>query len=138
MSGEEVGKDTMEPKILIVDDEKGLVFVLRKALLLEFPVASVDMAYSGEEGLSRLASSSYDLIIADFRMPGFDGLELVKGVRYLDRQVPIVLITGYGSQAVREEAGRLGANYYFDKPFDVGDLLAVVHEALETGEMSDV
>jgi len=110
-------------KILVVDDEEALVLGLRQALILEFPGNQVDAAYSGEEALSLLADASYDLIIADYRMPGFSGLDLIKGVRYLDGYVPIILITGYGSDEVRGEAQKLGVNYYVEKPFDVEDLL---------------
>jgi CheY-like chemotaxis protein len=123
----------MNANILIVDDEKQLVYYLRQALMLEFPGSQVDMAHSGEEALSQLAHSSYDLILADLRMPGFDGLELIKGVRYLDADVPIILMTGYGSESLRQEAARLGVNHYVDKPFDVHDLLSVVHQLLPGG-----
>ena len=120
----------MEAKILIVDDEKHLVTFLQETLLLEIPGCLVDAAYSGEEALSRLAQSAYDLILADLRMPGFDGLGLVKGIRYLDPHVPIILMTGYGSAAVRQEAAQLGVNHYVDKPFDVGELLQTVSQLL--------
>ncbi len=123
----------MGVRILIVDDEKHLVQYLGQVLLLEFPDGSVDAAYSGEEALSRLAESSYDLIIADLRMPGFDGLELIKGVRYLDPRVPIVLMTGYGSESIQKQASRLGVNRYVDKPFDVRDLLVEVRQLLSDG-----
>jgi CheY-like chemotaxis protein len=120
----------MEAKILIVDDEKHLVTSLQETLRLEVPGCDVDAAYSGEEALSRLAQSAYDLILADLRMPGFDGLDLVKGIRYLNPHVPIILMTGYGSQAIREEAAQLGVDHYVDKPFDVGKLLQVVYQLL--------
>ena len=97
----------MEHKILIVDDERSLVQVLRRTLQFEFPDAQIDVAYSGEEGLSRLAEEAYDLIIADLRMPGFDGLELIRGVRYLNPDVPIILATGYGTDEARRGAAQL-------------------------------
>jgi DNA-binding response OmpR family regulator len=128
----------MAARILIVDDEKNLSFFLRQTLQLEFPGVVVDEAYSGEEGLSRLAAATYDLLIADLRMPGFSGLELVKGVRYLDQKVPIILITGYGSPSVREEARQLGVNDYLDKPFHVADLMSAVGRCLSGAKESDV
>ncbi len=120
----------MGAKILIVDDEKTLVHSLRQTLLLEFPGSQVDVAYSGEEGLSQLAERTYDLLIADLRMPGFDGLDLIKGVRYLDPRVPIVLMTGYGSESVQEEAAQMGVNHYVDKPFEVHDMIVAVRRLL--------
>ena len=97
-------KDELVPKILIVDDEKPLVGALQQILSLDFPEAQIDAAFSGEEALSRLASTGYDLIIADLRMPGFDGLELIKGVRYMEPEVPIILMTAFGSDTVRGQA----------------------------------
>ncbi len=123
----------MGDAILIVDDEKSLVHVLRQTLELQFPEARIDTAYSGEEGMSCLAERPYDLIIADLRMPGFDGLELIKGVRYLDGEMPIILVTGYGSTELRSEARRLGVDYYFDKPFNVTELLSAAEELLVGG-----
>ncbi len=120
----------MSVRILIVDDEVDLVHNLQRLLLLEFPGSRVDMAFSGEEGLSCLAARSYDLLIADFRMPGFNGLELIKGVRYLDARVPIVLMTGYGSTLVQKEADQLGVNLYIAKPFDVEKMLSAVRKLL--------
>jgi two-component system response regulator HydG len=128
----------MSVRILIVDDEEDLVNTLQRLLQTEFPGSRVDVAFSGEEGLSRLAARSYDLLIADFRMPGFDGLELIKGVRYLDTRVPIVLMTGYGSMSVREEADQLGVNLYVAKPFDVDKMLSAVRKLLQDKIGADV
>lgn len=128
----------MSVRILIVDDEEDLVNTLQRLLLQEFPGSRVHVAFSGEEGLSRLAARSYDLLIADFRMPGFDGLELIKGVRYLDTRVPIVLMTGYGSMSIQEEAGQLGVNLYVAKPFDVDKMLSAVRKLLQDVTGADV
>lgn len=121
-------------RILIVDDEKPLVYFLRQTLQLELPDSKIDTAYSGEEALSKLAGRGYDLILADVRMPGFDGLALIKGVRYVDPRVPIILMTGFGSPALQEEAEQLGVNHYVDKPFDVSELMATVHRLLQDEE----
>ncbi|MBN1660446.1 MAG: response regulator [Anaerolineae bacterium] len=120
----------MPKRILIVDDEKQLVHTLRQMLLLELPGSKIDAAYSGEEALSKLADGPYDLIVADLRMPGFDGLELIKGVRYLDGAVPIILMTGYGSQGVAHEAARLGVDHYVAKPFNVREMMEIIHQLL--------
>jgi DNA-binding response OmpR family regulator len=123
-------ESSADVNILILDDEHQLASQLQQCLAGDLPGSRVDAAYSGEEGLSRLAERCYDLIIADVRLPGVDGLELIKGVRYLDSFVPIVLMTGYGSAYVREEADRLGVNYYFDKPFNVDEMLSVARRLL--------
>jgi DNA-binding response OmpR family regulator len=117
-------------KILIVDDERTLVRTLKELLLFDLPQLEVDEAYSGEEALSLMAGSSYDLIIADLRMPGVDGLELIQGVRYLDPAVPIILMTAFGSEAVRDRALQLGVNCYIPKPFEADEMLQAVGECL--------
>ena len=124
-------------RVLIVDDEKRLANSLGQTLQLDFPGCQVDTAFSGEEALSSLASNTYDLIIADARMPGISGMDLIKGVRYLDADVPIILMTGYGSASLRQEAANLGVDYYIDKPFDVNHLLSTVSHLLPDKEVRD-
>ena len=126
----EWGGRHMSARVLIVDDEKRLAQALAQTLQLDHGDCRVDTAFSGEEALSALASEDYDLIIADVRMPGVSGLDLIKGVRYLDGQVPIILMTGYGSASLRRQAATLGVNHYLDKPFDADDLLSMVSELL--------
>lgn len=116
----------MSARVLIVDDEKRLAFSLGQALQLDFPECHVDTANSGEEALSALASNTYTLIIADVRMPGVSGLDLIRGVRYLDAEVPIILMTGYGSDSLRIQAAMLGVDHYIDKPFDIDELMSLV------------
>ena len=120
----------MNARVLIVDDEKRLAQSLSATLQLDYPDCQTDTAFSGEEALSALASKTYDLIIADVRMPGISGLDLIKGVRYLDAKVPIILMTGYGSASLRQQAATLGVNHYLDKPFDADDLLRMVSKLL--------
>lgn len=120
----------MSARILVVDDERQLVYSLRQTLLMEIAGVEVDAAYSGEEALSHMADSSYDLIIADLRMPGFSGLDLIKGVRYVDQDVPILLMTGYGSSSLKAQAVALGATSYIDKPFDVDEMLQSIRALL--------
>lgn len=127
----------MSARVLIVDDEKRLALSLGQTLQLDFPECQVDLAYSGEEALSSLASNAYNLIIADVRMPGVSGMELIKGVRYLDSEVPIILMTGYGSASLRQEAATLGVDHYIDKPFDLDKLLSTVSRLLLSEEEPD-
>jgi YesN/AraC family two-component response regulator len=124
----------MKAKVLIVDDERSLVRSLRQILLLDLPDLCIDTAYSGEEALSCLAGSAYDLIIADLKMPGFDGLELVKGVRYQNPEIAIVLMTAYGSKELKDQASELGVEHFIDKPFDAEEMLLAVNACLAERE----
>lgn len=123
----------MPARILIVDDEKQLAQFLRSVLLMELPDCTVDVAYSGEEALSRLAGSAYHLIFADLRMPGVGGMELIRGLRYLDARVPVILMTGFGSPQLREEARLLGVHTYLDKPFDASQIADLLAQTLPSG-----
>jgi DNA-binding response OmpR family regulator len=127
----------MSARVLIVDDEKRLAYSLGQTLQLDFPECQVAMAYSGEEALSSLANETYDLIIADVRMPGVSGMELIKGVRYLDADVPIIVMTGYGSASLRREAAELGVDHYIDKPFNIDELISTVSQLLPSEEEPD-
>ena len=124
-------------RVLIVDDEMRLANSLGQTLQFDFPGCEVDTAFSGEEALSSLASNTYDLIIADARMPGVTGMDLIKGVRHLDAEVPIILMTGYGSASLRQEAANLGVDHYIDKPFDIDHLLSTVGHLLPDKEVRD-
>lgn len=124
-------------RVLIVDDEKRLASSLGQTLQFDFPDCLVETAFSSEEALSALANSTYDLIIADVCMPGVSGMDLIKDLRHLDADVPIILMTGYGSASLRQEAATLGVDHYIDKPFDVYDLLSTVGRLLPIGEVPD-
>jgi two-component system, NtrC family, C4-dicarboxylate transport response regulator DctD len=116
----------MTTKVLIVDDEEKLAFLLQQSLQLGFPDCAVDVAHSGEEALSSIAGKRHDLIITDYHMPGaVDGLDLIGEVRHLDPDIPIILMTGYGSATLRAKAAILGVNHYIPKPLDMDHLLAV-------------
>ena len=124
-------------RVLIVDDEKRLAKTLGQTLQLYFSDCQVDTASSGEEALGSLGSNAYDLIIADVHMPGVSGMDLIKDLRMLDAQIPIILMTGYGSASLREEAANLGVDHCIDKPFGVNDLISKVGALLPGGEVQD-
>ncbi len=70
-------------------------------------------------------------------MPGVSGMELIKGVRYLDADVPIIVMTGYGSASLRREAAALGVDHYIDKPFNIDELISTVSQLLPSEEEPD-
>jgi DNA-binding NtrC family response regulator len=94
-------------------------------------------ARSGHETLERLSQGlgieppvGFDLIISDVRMPGYDGLNVLASVRHTPIQVPVILITAFGTAAAHAAAARLGAFAILDKPFDLDDLMALVRSAM--------
>jgi len=116
------------PRILVVDDEAGIRELLAKTLAVaEY---DVDLAAGGQEALERLHREQYDLVITDLRMPGVDGLTLIREARRFMPQLPIIIITGYSTEASAIEAINLGVNGYLTKPFRVPKVLSVAAKAL--------
>lgn len=115
--------------ILIIDDEKGLLEVLNVVFRKEG--YEVKTATSGAEGLDILNSKSVDLVITDIRMPHMSGMEILRYVKENQPEVPVIVITAYGSIQQAVEALKAGALDYIVKPFDVEELKILVARGLE-------
>src|SRR5919197_2316043 len=92
--------------VLVVDDDPALLEALSEALHLRMERVAVDTCESASAALDRLAARDYDAIVADIKMPGMDGLELLARIRELKPDVPTVLITGHGEQDLAVQALR--------------------------------
>jgi DNA-binding NtrC family response regulator len=108
-------------RVLVVDDEADIRESLDVLLTLEN--YRVDLAVNGGEGLRRLESNSYDLVLLDLMMPDRSGMDVLAEIRERDRETPIFMITAYGSVEAAVQALKLGANDYFPKPWDNEKLL---------------
>lgn len=122
-------------KILFVDDDPGLRTVIPIALAKDGH--SVDTAENGETALRKFAETPYDLVIQDVRMPGMNGLELLKRLVAINPAVPVAVMTAYSTWDVAVEAMRLGAFDYIKKPFDNHDLRQVVRRAINYGAAAE-
>ena len=115
-------------RVLVVDDEASIRDLLTKTIgLAEY---EVDTAVDGSTALGLIRTSKYDLLIADLNMPGMDGLTLIRQVRRVQSELPIVIITGFSSESSAIEAVNLGVASYLLKPFGVPDVLAAARKAL--------
>jgi len=115
--------------ILIVDDEKNIRLALSMSLeTLDMPV---ETAASGEEALERLAQGGYGLMLLDLRMPGLDGMEVLRQVSQQQPEIKVIIITAYGSIDLAVEAMKLGAVDFLQKPFDAGQVREMVRRILE-------
>ena len=114
--------------ILVVDDEEKIRRVLK--IMLSLHGHKVDEAGSGEEALEKVKESYYDLVIADIKMPGMDGITLLQEINKLDTPVPVVFITAYASVESAVEAMKMGAVDYIAKPFEEDRILLTVERAL--------
>jgi DNA-binding NtrC family response regulator len=118
-------------RILVVDDEEGMCEFLQ--YLLEGEGYEVDVAHSGDEALTKVRSTSFDLILADIKMPGIDGLEMLRHMREADENTVVIVMTGYSSLETAIKAIKYDASDYLTKPFDDPDaVLSAVERGLET------
>jgi excisionase family DNA binding protein len=116
------------PRVLVVDDEQGIRELLSKTLALaEY---EVDLAPDGRLALDRMRLIPYDLLITDLRMPGVDGLTVIREARRLKADIPVIIVTGYSTEASAIEAINLGVQGYLTKPFRVPRVLAAAAKAL--------
>jgi heavy metal response regulator len=111
-------------RILLVEDDKGIVRFVRKGLLENS--FSVDVAANGEEGLNAILRMKYDLVVLDILLPKLDGREVLKRVRSMDIQTPVIFLTAKGSEDDIVHGLNLGADDYLTKPFSFNELLARV------------
>ena len=110
----------MELSVLIVDDSAAIRGLLSKILTTSgLPVARIEQAGDGEEGLNQLAKGSFNLILSDINMPKMNGEEFVRHLRAdaRFREIPVLIITTDGSVARVHRLRELGANGYIAKPF---------------------
>jgi|SRR5687767_10749352 excisionase family DNA binding protein len=119
---------TSRPRVLVVDDEASIRDLLAKTLALaEY---DVDLAPDGRAALERLRIIPYDLLITDLKMPGVDGLTVIKEARRLKTDIPVIIITGFSTESSAIEAVNLGVSGYLTKPFRVPRVLAAAAKAL--------
>jgi len=114
----------MRKPILIVDDEKNIRMTLSQSL--ESLETETDTAGNGEEALAKLKEKDFGLILLDIRMPGIDGMEVLRQVREIRPDIRIIMITAYGTIESAVEAIKLGAVDFLQKPFDPDEIRALV------------
>jgi excisionase family DNA binding protein len=122
------GSRSARKRVLVVDDEASIRDLLSKTLALaEY---DVDTAGDGAAALDRMRQSGYDLLIADLKMPGMDGLTLIRQAKKLKADLPVIIITGFSTESSAIEAVNLGVAGYLTKPFRVPQVLAAAAKAL--------
>ena len=116
------------PRVLVVDDEASIRDLLSKTLALaEY---EVDVAPDGRSALERMRLYPYDLLIADLKMPGMDGLTVIREAKRYKNDLPVIIITGFSTESSAIEAVNLGVAGYLTKPFRVPQVLAAAAKAL--------
>jgi two-component system response regulator HydG len=120
------------PRLLIIDDDKDICLVLSKFLTKNN--YEVDVAHRGDEGLKLLRAHDYTLILCDYRLPDFTGVEMLRKIKLLQPSVAVIIITGYSDVRTAVETFRYGANDYVTKPLYPDELLVTIRETIAKNE----
>jgi DNA-binding NtrC family response regulator len=112
---------------LLVDDEEEFVKTLAERIQMRD--LGPDVAFSGEQALKIVDDEVPDVMVLDLRMPGIDGLEVLKRVKKTYPKVQVIILTGHGSKKDEKEARRLGAFDYLQKPADIETLVKTIKKA---------
>ena len=124
----------MKHRILVIDDEKANRDSLK--MILEYDGYECVLASSGKEGLSIMSKDSLDLVFLDIKMPGVDGLEVLRKVREFNESIPIVMISGHGTVSTAVEATRLGAFDFLEKPLSTERVTLTIRNALRQRQLT--
>lgn len=115
--------------ILIVDDQPGIRLLLKEVFSKEGYEAIA--AGSGKEALEKVQESCPDMVLLDMKIPGMDGIEILKRLKKSHPDVQVIMMTAYGELDLIKESMNWGAERYFTKPFDVFEVRDAVKELLE-------
>ncbi|MCH2175529.1 MAG: sigma-54 dependent transcriptional regulator [Lentisphaeria bacterium] len=124
----------MKEKILIIDDERNTREGLKRALKSKY---DVQLADNGKMGLEMIFEGAYDLILTDLKMPGLDGMELLKRISAMEKPPTTIMLTAYGSIDTAIEAVHAGAESFLEKPVDLDKLEITINKALGTRKLSE-
>lgn len=124
----------MAKKILVIDDEELIVKSFSK--LLERNGYEVLVAKNGQDAIAMIEEQDFDLIIADIRMPGINGVKTIQTINKLKeknkrKKEPVIFITGYADEKNEKEAKALGPIAYIYKPFDISELVGKINKILK-------
>ena len=119
----------MKHRILVIDDEAAVRDSLR--MILEYDVYDCLLAPSGQDGVTHLERESPDLVLLDVKMPGMDGLDVLRRIREMDELVPVVMISGHGTVPTAVEATKLGAFDFLEKPLSTERVKVAIRNALD-------
>jgi DNA-binding response OmpR family regulator len=113
-------------RILIIEDDEDMRFLLKDFFVEEG--FDVDHVEKGTYAFRKLLTESFALIITDIRMPGFNGFDILTGLKKLQPETPIIVITAFGGEEVQRRAYEMGATAYLEKPINFHELRKLIHK----------
>ena len=116
-------------KVLLVDDEQEFIETLSERLRMR--ELDTKMALDGEQALEAVEDDEPDVMLLDLKMPGMDGMEVLRKVKKAYPGVEVVMLTGHGTDKDEEQAKRLGAYAYLQKPVDLEHLVVTLRDAFQ-------
>jgi DNA-binding NtrC family response regulator len=119
--------------VLIVDDEKNIRLTVSQSL--ESIGLDTDTAMNGEEALAKVKANDYSLILLDLKMPGMDGMQVLRLIREVRPEVRVIVITAYGTVESAVEAMKLGTVDFVQKPFASEEIRALVSRVLHRDQL---
>lgn len=120
----------MPQRILVIDDEPDMLMLLRM-MIEENTDHEVETTNNPSEGIKLFSEKDYDLVITDLKMPGLDGIELFDEFQEIKPDIPMVMITAYGSIETADEAMKKGIADFITKPFRKDTILFTINRVLE-------
>jgi two-component system nitrogen regulation response regulator NtrX len=123
-----------KPRILVIDDEAAIRDSLK--MILEYEDYQFMGAVSGQDGLAAVQRERPDAVLLDIKMPGMDGMEVLRKIHALDESLPVIMISGHGSTATTVEAIKSGAVDYFEKPLSTERVIVTLRNVLRQSELS--
>ncbi|MGD8881544.1 MAG: response regulator [Desulfobacterales bacterium] len=120
----------MAERILVIDDELDMLMLLRM-IIEENTAWEVETTNNPSEGLKMVMENDYNLVIADLKMPGMDGMEVFEELKEMKPDIPVIIITAYGSLEIAAEARHKGVADFITKPFRKDTILFTMDRVLE-------
>ena len=122
--------DNNKKRILVVEDDEEMRSLLKD--FFEDEGFEIDSVSNGSEAFRILVRELFDLVITDIRMPGLTGLDILPGIKKLQPEAPIIVITAFGSEEVHRRAIERGATAYLEKPLHFHELKTMIHEVISS------
>jgi DNA-binding NtrC family response regulator len=126
----ETQNETGRLRLLLVDDEVGFTTVMAKRLTRRD--MEVTTAFSGTQGIQALRAKKFDVAVLDLKMEDMDGIEVLKVFKIMNPNMPVIMLTGHGSEKSANEGIQHGAYDYLTKPYEFTELLEKIREAVSS------